>query len=237
VVLVPGVADTWWFPALAAVVALLGLALIRRSVMLMLVAAGLAALGAQSAALARVKLEVSAEATSEHGFPVVDLREGGVSGPAPPYIRVRGYVRTGWTLDEYAVERGDLPDQSGDPVAVLVPMTGSPTPSTKTGEGEPNARGNALRPDEAVVVVRVAPRTPFDAASPSTVQGKTEPLDPELLTTLVQLEGDPSEVRGVLVDTLALPSRQDAWLEAGLAAIALLVSMACAFFAAAPRDG
>ena len=230
----PGlVSDAWWVPATAGAVALLWLAVLRRSVVLLLVAGGLAALGAQTAAKARVMLDVSTDAATEGAFPFYDLRDGGISEPIPPYVRVSGYVRSGWTLDEYAVERGDLPDQSAAPIAVLIPVTGSPPAEPPEGE-EPPAKGNPIQPGEAVVVVRVAPNAAFESRTPTALQGKTEPLDPELLGTLVQVQGDDRALRGVLVNTLAIPARKDAWLELGLAAIALVVAMACGFVAAAP---
>ena len=226
----PGsVTDAWWVPAAAATVAVAWLAWLRRSVVLLLVAAGLAALGTQTIAGARVMLDVSADASTDDALPFFDLRDGGIPEPVPPYARVSGFVRSGWTLDEYAVERGDLPDQSAQPIAVLMPVTGSAPQGNTAGK-----EGNPIEPGDAVVVVRVAPNAVFDRDTPSTVQGKTEPLDPDLLTTLVQVKGDAGQLRGVLVDTLAVPKRQDAWLEFGLAAIALLVAMACGFVGAAP---
>ena len=227
------VADAWWVPASGAAVAVVWLVVLRRAFALMLVAAGLAALGAQSTAGGRAMLDVATDATTEGAFPFFDLREGGIPEPVPPYVRVSGFVRNGWTLDEYAVERGDLPDQSAEPIAVLVPVVGAP-PVVLDDDSE-GRKGNPIAPDTAVVVARVAPNTAFDGASLTGLSGKTAPLEADVLHTLVQVQGDASAVRGVLVDTLALPSRRDAWLELGLAAIALLVAMACGFVAAAPR--
>ncbi len=225
---VPGaVTGAWWVPAAAGGVAVLWLAWLRRSVVLLLVAGGLAALGAQTAATARVMVDVSTDAATEGEFPFYDLRDGGIPEPVPPYVRVSGFVRSGWTLDEYAVARGDLPDQSAEPIAVLIPVTGSPAAGDQT-------KGSLVTPGESIVVVRVPPKAAFDGNTPTALQGKTDTLDPELLRTLVQVQGDVGQIRAVLVDTLAIPSRQDAWLELGLAAIALLVAMACGFVAAAP---
>ncbi len=225
----PGsVVEAWWVPAAGAAVALLWLAVLRRSVVLLLVAGGLAALGAQSSAKVRAMLEVA----NDGGLPFYDLRGGGIPDPAPPYVRVSGFVRAGWTLDEYAVEAGAIPDQSADPVAVLVPVVGSAAVPLEDGASD---HGHRIEPGVAVVVARVAPSAVFDGSQPTTLDGKTEPLDPELLATLVQVQGDPAQLRGVLVDTLAIPSRQDAWLELGLALIAVLVAMLCGFMASAPR--
>ena len=236
----PGaVAGAWWVPAVAGLVALVWLGVLRRSAVLLLVAGGLSILGTQAAAKARVMLDVSTDVTTEGAFPFHDLRDGGIPEPVPPYIRIRGYVRSGWTLDEYAVERGGLPDQSQAPIAVLIPVTGSPPPEAPEGgegEGAEGAERNPIQPGDAVVVVRVAPNAAFERRTPATLQGKIEPLDPELLGTLVQVEGDGEGLRGVLVNTLAVPTRKDAWVELGLAAIALVVAMACGFVAAAPRE-
>ncbi|MBV1857886.1 MAG: hypothetical protein KUG77_05695 [Nannocystaceae bacterium] len=226
----PGLmAGAWWVPAAAAVVALLWLCVLRRSVVLLVVAGGLAALGAHSSAKARAMLDVA----SAGDFPFYDLRSGGIPDPVPPYARVSGFVRSGWTLDEYAVEPGELPDQSADPIAVLIPVVGAPAVAH---EDDAQPKGNAIEPGVAVVVARVSPSALFDASQPTSLEGKTEPLDPDLLGTLVQVQGDPAQIHGVLLDTLAVPSRQDAWLELGLGFIALLTAMVCGFVAAAPRS-
>ncbi len=230
----PGsVVDAWWVPASAAAVALLWLVMLRRSVVLLLVAGGLSALGAQTTAKARAMLDVASDAETDGAFPFYDLRSGGIPQPIPPYARVSGFVRAGWTLDEYAVERGELPDQSAAPIAVLVPVVGTPA---LVPENEASDQGNPIEAGVAVVVARVAPSATFERSQPTSLDGKTEPLDPELLATLVQVQGDPAQIHGVLLDTLAVPSHQDAWLEFGLGLIALAVAMSCGFAAAASRS-
>ena len=230
----PGsVVDAWWVPASGAAVALLWLVVLRRSVALLVVAGGLAALGAQTTAKARAMFDVANDATTAGALPFYDLRSGGIPEPVPPYARVSGFVRSGWTLDEYAVERGELPDQSADPIAVLVPVVGAPAAAE---EGDTPSQGNPIEPGVAVVVARVAPSATFVRTHPTSLDGKTEPLDPDILATLVQVQGDPAQIHGVLLDTLAVPSRQDAWLELGLGLIALVVAMVCGFVAAAPRS-
>ncbi|MGH1341346.1 MAG: hypothetical protein ACRBN8_07345 [Nannocystales bacterium] len=229
----PGaVVGAWWVPAGAAAVALLWLLALRRSVILLVVAGGLAALGAQTSAKARAMLDVASDAATEGALPFYDLRSGGIPEPVPPYARVSGFVRSGWTLDEYAVERGELPDQSASPIAVLVPVVGAPAAVSEGDEAQ--TQGHKVEPGVAIVVARVAPSATFVPSQPSSLDGKTEPLDPDILATLVQVQGDPAQLHGVLLDTLAIPSPQDAWLELGLGLIALLVAMACGFVAAAP---
>lgn len=229
----PGFAtDASWVPATGATVALLWLFALRRSFVLLIVAGGLAALGAQTTAKARAMLEVASDAATEGALPFYDLRSGGIPEPVPPYVRVSGFVRSGWTLDEYAVERGGLPDQSSPPAAVLVPVIGTPAVSLEAGA---QSERNLIEPGVAVVVARVAPSATFEHSQPTSLYGKTESLDPDVLATLIQVQGDPAQIHGVLLDTLAIPSRQDAWLELGLAFIALLVAMICGFVAAAPH--
>lgn len=230
----PGsVVDAWWLPAAGAVVALIWLLALRRSVVLLVVAGGLAALSAQTSANARAMMDVASDAAAEGALPFYDLRSGGIPEPIPPYARVSGFVRSGWTLDEYAVERGELPDQSAAPIAVLVPVVGTPA---VVAEDDAPSGGNPIEPGVAVVVARVAPSATFVRTQPTSLNGKTEPLDPDILATLVQVQGDPAQLHGVLLDTLAVPSRQDAWLELGLGLIALVVAMICGFVAAAPRS-
>ena len=227
----PGtVIDAWWVPAAGAAVALVWLAVLRRSFVLLLVAGGLAALSAQTSAKARAMLVVASDAASDAGLPLYDLRSGGIPQPVPPYAQVSGFVHHGWTLDEYAVQQGGLPDQSSPPIAVLVPVVGS-----APAQDDPKEQANPVAPGVAVVIARVAPSATYPQATPTVLKGKTQPLDPDVLATLVQVQGDASQIDGVLLDTLAIPSRQDAWLELGLAFIALLVAMVCGFVAAAPR--
>ncbi len=218
----------WWLPALGAAPALLWLVATRRSIALWLVAASLAGLATQSAAQARVLWTVS----SGEGFVDVDLREGALPDPAPAYVRALGYTRSGWTLDEYAVAPGGLPQQDETPVAVLVPMLGDRGADDGADASEA-PEGRRIQPGTAIVVARVSPNAVLRAGDIAQLSGKTSPLDPQLLRTLVQVEGDPASVRGIVLDTLAVPSAQDAWLEVGLAALALLVAVACAFVATA----
>jgi len=75
----------------------------------------------------------------------------------------------------------------------------------------------------AVVVARVRAREQSDGAV--TVRGRTEPLAPQLLSTLVDLSGgDAREVSGVLVDTLVVPTPREAWLAIVIAALLVLGS-------------
>ncbi|MEM6296105.1 MAG: hypothetical protein AAGA54_32830 [Myxococcota bacterium] len=228
----------WWPAALAGVVALVLVAVLRRNLVMLLVAGGLAALGAQSAGQARLMLDVATDAQTDGAFPFFDLTADPMPDPAPPYVSVQGYYRGGWTLDEYAVERGDMPDQSAPPVATLVPFTGSKAEIIELdAEGSAANGWTPLAPGTAIIVVRVAPGTALDQQSASVVRGKTEVLDPEILGTLVSVGGDGAEqARGVLVDTLAIPKPQDAWLELGLALIALGIAVGSAWVASAPRE-
>ncbi len=232
----PGIAERmWWPPAAAAGLALGMLLLLRRNVVLILLTGGLGALAAQSAAEGRAMLDVATVAHPDGALPFFDLRETSLPTPAPPYVAVRGHYRGGWTLDEYAVRPGQLPDQSSDPGAVLVPFTATRDAVIEIGSGQLTA-SSPPKPGTTIVVARVGPRTPLEGTDPVVLRGKTSPLEPELMETLVQVTGaNASDARGVLVDTLAVPTLRDAWLELGLALIALCIAIASAWFAAAPR--
>jgi hypothetical protein len=62
-----------------------------------------------------------------------------------------------------------------------------------------------------------------------TLRGRTEPLAPELLLTVVDLGGaDAHDVPGVLLDTLAIPEPREAWTAIAIAAL-LVVAAALAY--------
>lgn len=147
-------------------------------------------------------------------WPTIDLATTPMPEHPPQYVAVTGILRDGWVLGEYAVAEGDVPDQSRPADAVLVPMTGT--------------LDNAVQLEGALVVARVradVPRT----TDRVTLFGRTEPLPQELAVTLVDLAGDASAgVVGVLVDTLHVPSRREAWTAIGLL-VALAGGSAIAF--------
>lgn len=129
----------------------------------------------------------------------VDLRETTFPDDAPRFARVQGYFRDQWLLDEYAVAEGSRPDQSKAAAAVLVPFVGT--------------QAEVVALDGPVVVARVPADAPR-ATQVATIEGRVEPLPDALLGTLVAVVapgGSGVEVRGVLVDTLQMPSPSEAW--------------------------
>jgi hypothetical protein len=175
-----------------------------------------------AAVLASARARAVAEpALLQTGWPYVDLEHDAMPASPPPYVEVRGVLRDGFVLGEYAVPEGDVPDQSRPADAVLVPLA----PSTDATI--------ALR--GAIVVARVRADTPRTQAM-VTLRGRTERLPAELTGTLVDLSGGTAaEVSAVLVDTLRVPSAREAWTAIALA-LGLVVGTAAAFHYAR-RDG
>ncbi len=135
-------------------------------------------------------------------WPSYDLASAPMPTSPPQYVAVTGVLRDGWTLAEYAVDAGDVPDQSRPAAAVLVPMTPTNDPT--------------VRLQGAMVVVRVPTDTPR-TTNRITLYGRTEPLDKALALTLVDLaDGSADDLVGVLVDTLHLPQPREAWTAVGL---------------------
>lgn len=166
----------------------------------------LASVSVLAAARAR---ELADAALRFDAWPRIELAREPMPATPPRFVEVTGILRDGFVLAEYDVPQGGIPDQSRPADAVLVPMTGSADPKVEL-EG-------------AIVVARVRAADQGDATV--TVRGRTEPLAPELLRTLVDLSGgDAGEVSGVLVDTLVVPSPREAWLAIVVAALLVLGS-------------
>lgn len=153
-------------------------------------------------------------------WPEIDLATEPMPATPPRYVSVTGVLRDGFVLAEYDVAPGKIPDQSRPADAVLVPMTGSADAKVVL-EG-------------AVVIARVRARDQSSLGR-VTLRGRTEPLAPELLLTVVDLGGaDAHDVPGVLLDTLAIPEPREAWTAIAIAA--LLVVAAAIAYALARRD-
>jgi hypothetical protein len=174
----------------------------------------LAAIAGVSAARGRHLVEVA----SAREWPTFDLAADEVPASPPEFVAVTGVLRTGIVLDEYAVERGGLPDQSRPAEAVLVPLAPSEDPSV------------AMR---RLVVARVRPveLAAFADGERTTLRGRAEPLSPELLATIVDLAGAGERpTTGILVDTLQSPSIRQAWTRVAIAfALALFAAVAHGF--------
>lgn len=148
----------------------------------------------------------------------LDLRTDAVPPTLEGPVAVTGLLREEWTLAEYAVPQGALPDQDAPAEAILVPLLG-------VEEGPVPLR-------DAVVVVRIRPGTEH-APGPRTLRGLAQPLDPELLSAFVQASGvePPPGLRGVLVDAIDQhPSPP--WLRGLLVALASLGALVCLWIAA-----
>jgi hypothetical protein len=152
----------------------------------------------------------------------VDLRSEdapvGLRGP----VVVTGFLRDEWTMAEFAVAEGALPQQDAPAEAVLVPLLG-------VEEGAVPLRG-------AVIVARVPPGRER-AAGPQTLHGRARALEPEIMSAFVQASGvaAPAELEGVLVDATA-EQRAPAWLLGAVVALAMAGALVC-FGLAARRDG
>jgi hypothetical protein len=148
----------------------------------------------------------------------VDLR----AEEPPPELHgpvvVTGFFRDAWTMAEFAVPEGALPQQDGPAEAVLVPLLG-------VEDGAVPLRG-------AILVARVHPGQEH-ARGPQTVHGRAGPLEPELLATFVQASGVdvPPGVQGVLVDAV-VPQRPPSGLLGALVSLAMLGAVVCLTLAA-----
>lgn len=210
----------WPVMAVAGVLAIAAIGWRRRQIVLILIAFGLATVSAQAATTSRAVFDVSAQLAADESWPFFDLTRDSLPESPPAYVSVQGFYRAGWTLDEYGVEPGKIPDQSKNANAVLVPLVPS--------------REGALTPNELLVVARVASSTNLDDPTAVIVRGKIRPLDPAILETLVQAAPtvDPSALRGVIVDTLSTPQPRTAWSNLGVALVSALIGVACLWFAA-----
>lgn len=215
----------WPVMAVAGVLAAAALAWRRKHVVLILIAFGLATVSAQAAATSRAVFDVSAQLAEDESWPFFDLTKEALPEPPPAYVSVQGFYREGWTLDEYAVAPGKIPDQSKNANAVLVPLVAS-------AEG-------ALTPDQTLVVARVPSSANLEDPAAVIIRGKVEPLPEPILQTLVQTAdgADPSALKGVIVDTLSKPEPRAAWSNLGVALVSALIGAVCLWFAAPSAGG
>jgi len=168
----------------------------------------LAVVLAAAAVLAAGRARTHADGALGHeDWPHYDLTQAPMPTNVPEYAAVRGVLRDGWVLGEYAVAEGDIPDQSQPAAAVLIPLTASADPTVPL-------RG-------AIVVARVRAATPR-TTEPVTLFGRIEPLPEAITLTLVDLTPEARDAAtGVLLDTLRVPQAGEAWT-----AVALLVGLA-----------
>jgi hypothetical protein len=208
----PDLAESPWPVAIAAgVPAIAVLAWQRRQIVLFVVAFALAGVAGYAGGHARVLWDVG----DEDGWPRYDLTQAPLPEELPGYVALVGYYHDDLKLREYAVEDGDLPKQSERAEAVLVPFVGD---------------REALGLPGRIVIARVDADELVQAASPRTIRGKVEPVDPELLGTLVH---GGAGADGILVDTLNKPTPRALWTNLAIAGIAVLIAFGCLWFATA----
>ena len=165
--------------------------------------------------------------TSDAGPPVHDLREGPIPDAAEGYVAVEGYLRREWVVDEYQVAQGERPDQNEEAPAVLLPLVGT---DADVIELDP-ARGR-------VIVARVRPERVRGPAL-VTLRGQLAPVSPEIVESLFVIEladqaraGDAPapQPRGVMLDTLDMPTRGQAITRAALAGGAAVLGLVLLLF-------
>jgi hypothetical protein len=181
----------------------------------------LAAIAALSSARARDLVDTS----GGQAWPTFDLASAPLPAALPEYVAITGVPHTSVVLDEYDVAAGGLPDQSRPAAAVLVPLAAAADRSVAT---------------RALVVARVRPSdlAGLDSDEPVTLRGRTGSLPPELLATIVDLAGAGERpTSGVLLDTLELPTRRDAWTRIAIAGGLVLLAGVAYGFALRERGG
>lgn len=143
-------------------------------------------------------------------MPVHDLREGPIVAEPGEWIVVRGYLRNEWTLDEYRVAEGERPDQNAPAKAVVVPLLGTEDELVDASEG-------------IVLVARVDPEL-AKAGGLQTLRGKLVEVAPEIVEALfVMQDGTTGKGRARMLDSFDLPTKSQAWTQAGLLIAAMLL--------------
>lgn len=205
----------WALPSIAAAVASPLLIARPKALLSLAIVAGLSALSAATVVKAAALMQVTAD---PDGWPRHDLTQAPLPDDAEGFVEIRGHLRDAWTLDEYRVETGGRPDQNAEAPAELVPLLGTDD--------------EILTPDGRVVIARVmkGPGRPHGLAS---VRGQLQPLPDGILDSLVQLDPavEQAGVRGVMLDTTRVPTRQQAWTQAAIALVASLLALALAWLA------
>lgn len=144
---------------------------------------------------------------------LVDLRREQAPASLRGPVVVTGFFRDEWTMAEYAVAEGQLPQQDEPPEALLVPLLG-------VDQG-------AVPLHDVVLVARVRPGQEKQRGV-QTLRGTARALEPELLGAFVQASGvdAPPGLIGVVVDA-EHDSRTPGWLRGGLVVLAMLGGLVC----------
>jgi hypothetical protein len=145
--------------------------------------------------------------------PFYDLTEGPLPDEATGRVRVRGHLLAEPKLDEYAVEKGGMPDQNSPPLAVVrlfLPTAEFAIPN----EG----RYLAAR----VLVAQGSERQ----SGADVVEGTLRPLPPELIAPIFGGQTPPPESQeGWLLDGGDQVSAQDVYVDIALAFLAGLLAL------------
>lgn len=161
---------------------------------------------------------------AEDDWPLYDLTQEQVPTPTSGYVEITGYLHDQWVLDEYRVADGSRPNQSDDADFVLTPLLG-------TREAIIEAEGES----PYVVVARIsrAELREIGSAKRVTLQGKMGDIEPDVIGTLVTVEGQ-SGPTGALFDTEGT-SREPLALWLVLATLASLLGLGLGLFGTGPR--
>jgi hypothetical protein len=215
-------AHAWIPPVVAVVLGLPLLALRRRAASMIILGVGMAALAGVLTLQAR-DLFAALQHDGGSGGPIHDLTQAPFPHSTRDFVQVRGYFRDEWTLDEYGTPQGERPDLNTPARAILVPFIGS--------------QDQTVQFQGRIVIARV-PAGKEKAEGLQTIRGKLEPVQPELLATLVQLDASVPEgaARGVLIDTLHVPDPHGSWIRGGLAILCTIIALACLWVAAGPQS-
>jgi len=215
-------AHAWIPPVIAVVLALPVLVLRKRAASLIVLGVGMAALAGVLTQQSRDLFRTIQE-DDESAWPLFDLTEAPFPDNAPDFVAVRGFFRDEWTLDEYGTPRGERPDLNEPARAVLVPFVGS--------------KEQTIKLKGRIVIARV-PAGKEKAKDLQTIRGKIEPVHPEILAALVQLDASVpgGDARGVILDTMYVPDPQDPWTRSGLAILCTIIALGCMWVAGGPQS-
>jgi len=215
-------AYAWIPPAIAVVLALPVLVLRKRAASLIVLGVGMAALAGVLTQQSRDLFHAIQE-DGESPWPLFDLTAAPFPDNAPDFVEVRGFFRDEWTLDEYGTPRGERPDLNTPARAILVPFVGS--------------KEQTIELKGRIVIARVPTGTEKEEGL-QTIRGKIEPVHPDILAALVQLDASVPKgaARGVILDTLHVPDPHDPWTRSGLAVLCTIIALGCMWVAGGPQS-
>ena len=192
-----------------------------------------AALAAMAAGSSPAVPELMALTGDVDALEVHDLLAAPLPDTAEGYVAVRGYLRREWVVDEYRVADGQRPDQNEEADAVLLPLLGTDA--------------EVIEADAALGRVIVARVRPAELRGPAlvTLRGRLAPVSQEIVESLFVIQLDergfasgvePPRPRGIMLDTLDVPTRGQAITRAALAGGAALLGLIALLFAVPARE-